>query len=72
MNPQFLFELARIEHENRVAAAQKAYRRRPVPRRRRRWHAPWRPPSRPAPADLDGPVDRSAGTRDRSGLPRAA
>ncbi len=46
MNPQILFEIARIEHQNRVRDAQQQYQRRQALGRRRRWSAFRRPPSR--------------------------
>ncbi|HEY0117415.1 MAG TPA: hypothetical protein VGC04_01410 [Cellulomonas sp.] len=46
MNPQILFELARIEHQNRVEDVERELRRRRVARRRSRRYAAGRPPSR--------------------------
>ena len=48
MNPQILFDLALLEHRNRVQDVERELRRRRVARRRARWHAFWRPPSRRA------------------------
>ena len=48
MNPQILIELARIEHANRVQDVERELRLRRLARRRSRWHAWWRPPSRRA------------------------
>lgn len=46
MFPQILNDLARVEHANRIADVERELRRRRLARRRPRWHAFWRPPSR--------------------------
>jgi hypothetical protein len=46
MNPQIAFELAMLEHVARLEDTRRELRRRRLARRRPRWHAFWRPPSR--------------------------
>jgi hypothetical protein len=46
MNPQIAFELAILEHVARVNDTRSRLARERATRRRPRWHAWWRPPSR--------------------------
>ena len=46
MNPQTAIELAMLEYLDRVEENRRELRRRRLARRRSRWHAFWRPPSR--------------------------
>lgn len=46
MNPQIAFELAVLEHVARVEQTCRELHRRRLTRRRPRWHAFWRPPSK--------------------------